>query len=75
MNQSLSALLSGTVFGAGLAVGQMTNPAKVLGFLDVAGAGIRVLRSSWAQRFSCQPSLIASAESLCKLQAESTKGC
>ena len=38
MNRTLSALLSGTVFGAGLAVAQMTNPAKVLGFLDVAGA-------------------------------------
>lgn len=38
MNQILSALLSGSVFGAGLAVAQMTNPAKVLGFLDVAGA-------------------------------------
>ena len=38
MNRSLSALFSGTIFGAGLAVAQMTNPAKVLGFLDVAGA-------------------------------------
>lgn len=32
------AALSGVVFGAGLAVSQMTNPAKVLSFLDVAGA-------------------------------------
>ena len=38
MNPTLSALLSGTIFGAGLAIAQMTNPAKVLGFLDVAGA-------------------------------------
>jgi len=38
MNRTLSALLSGTIFGAGLAVAQMTNPAKVLGFLDAAGA-------------------------------------
>ena len=37
MNPSVSALASGTVFGAGLAVSQMTNPAKVLSFLDVAG--------------------------------------
>jgi hypothetical protein len=32
------ALLSGTLFGSGLAVSQMTNPAKVIGFLDVTGA-------------------------------------
>jgi uncharacterized protein len=29
--------LAGIVFGAGLAVSGMTNPAKVLAFLDVAG--------------------------------------
>jgi hypothetical protein len=34
----LAALLSGILFGTGLAVSQMTNPAKVQGFLDVAGA-------------------------------------
>jgi hypothetical protein len=32
-----AALLSGVVFGAGLAIGGMTNPAKVLAFLDVSG--------------------------------------
>jgi uncharacterized membrane protein YedE/YeeE len=32
-----SALLAGTVFGFGLAVAQMTDPLKVLGFLDVTG--------------------------------------
>ncbi len=31
------ALLSGTLFGLGLVVSGMANPAKVLGFLDVAG--------------------------------------
>jgi uncharacterized membrane protein YedE/YeeE len=31
------ALVAGTIFGVGLFVSQMTNPAKVLGFLDVAG--------------------------------------
>jgi uncharacterized membrane protein YedE/YeeE len=31
------ALLAGTVFGLGLSVAQMTDPLKVLGFLDVAG--------------------------------------
>ena len=35
--QVLAALLSGLVFGAGLALAGMTNPAKVLSFLDVAG--------------------------------------
>ena len=38
MNPVASALLSGTLFGAGLATAQMTDPAKVLGFLDVAGS-------------------------------------
>jgi uncharacterized membrane protein YedE/YeeE len=33
----LFALLSGTLFGLGLVVSGMVNPAKVLGFLDVAG--------------------------------------
>jgi uncharacterized protein len=35
--QVLAALVSGLVFGAGLFVSGMTNPAKVLGFLDVTG--------------------------------------
>ena len=30
-------LLSGALFGLGLAVSGMSNPAKVIGFLDVAG--------------------------------------
>lgn len=34
----LSALLSGCLFGIGLAMAGMTEPAKVLGFLDVIGA-------------------------------------
>jgi len=37
MKQDFIALLAGTVFGLGLAVSQMLNPAKVLAFLDVAG--------------------------------------
>ena len=31
------ALLSGILFGLGLAISGMVNPAKVLGFLDIAG--------------------------------------
>lgn len=34
----LAGLLAGLVFGLGLAVSGMMNPARVLGFLDVAGA-------------------------------------
>ena len=34
----LTALLSGLVFGLGLIVSGMANPAKVLGFLDLGGA-------------------------------------
>ncbi|UYH54134.1 YeeE/YedE family protein [Qipengyuania sp. SS22] len=31
-------LIAGTLFGAGLALGGMTNPARVRGFLDIFGA-------------------------------------
>lgn len=34
---ALSSLLVGTIFGIGLAVSGMMNPAKVLGFLDITG--------------------------------------
>lgn len=34
---ALTTLLTGLVFGLGLIVSGMTNPAKVLGFLDLAG--------------------------------------
>lgn len=34
----VAALLAGLLFGAGLIVSGMTDPAKVLGFLDLAGA-------------------------------------
>lgn len=37
MKQILAALLSGTIFGVGLAWSGMTDPARVLGFLDLAG--------------------------------------
>jgi uncharacterized membrane protein YedE/YeeE len=35
--QSVVALGAGLVFGVGLALAQMTDPRKVLGFLDIAG--------------------------------------
>ena len=37
MKMLLGALLSGLVFGFGLVISGMTQPAKVLGFLDVFG--------------------------------------
>jgi uncharacterized protein len=38
MSKVLYAFLCGVVFAVGLLVAQMTNPAKVIGFLDVTGA-------------------------------------
>ena len=38
MRSTVSALVVGVVFGAGLALSDMINPARVLAFLDVAGA-------------------------------------
>ncbi len=38
MRRILAALLAGTIFGFGLGLSQMVDPAKVLGFLDIAGS-------------------------------------
>ncbi len=37
ISPAAGALLSGTVFGIGLSLSGMTNPAKVIGFLDIFG--------------------------------------
>ncbi len=37
MRQTLIALVTGVLFGAGLAVSDMVNPARVLAFLDIFG--------------------------------------
>lgn len=37
MKSKLTALLAGLLFGAGLLISGMTNPAKVIAFLDVFG--------------------------------------
>lgn len=37
MLRIVTAVAAGLLFGAGLTVSQMVNPAKVIGFLDVAG--------------------------------------
>ena len=39
MRATLTALLSGLVFGIGLVISRMSNPAKVLNFLDLGGIG------------------------------------
>ena len=38
MNKLVSAFLIGGVFGLGIAISGMANPAKILNFFDVAGA-------------------------------------
>lgn len=37
MLKMISAFFSGALFGVGLAISGMANPAKVIGFLDLAG--------------------------------------
>jgi uncharacterized protein len=37
MRIPIASLVTGTLFGAGLALSDMINPARVLGFLDLAG--------------------------------------
>lgn len=37
MRQAIAALAAGLLFGLGLALSRMVDPAKVLGFLDVTG--------------------------------------
>ena len=37
MKRLVASLLAGAVFGVGMAISGMTNPARVLGFFDVAG--------------------------------------
>ena len=38
MKKILSAFVIGSIFGLGLTISEMVNPAKVLGFLDLFGA-------------------------------------
>ncbi len=38
MRNVLAALLTGAIFGAGLTLSDMTNPARVIAFLDLFGA-------------------------------------
>jgi len=38
MRSNIAALIIGLIFGVGLTISQMVNPAKVLNFLDIFGA-------------------------------------
>jgi len=42
-------LLAGVIFGAGLTVSDMVNPARVLNFLDVAGHPQRYQERPWIE--------------------------
>lgn len=37
MKRTIATFLAGLLFGVGLIIAQMTNPSKVIGFLDVTG--------------------------------------
>jgi uncharacterized membrane protein YedE/YeeE len=63
-----TAFLSGLLFGAGLLLSGMANPAKVLGFLDVTGAWdpslaivmaaavpVAAIGFAWQRRLQAQP--------------------
>ena len=58
IREALVALAAGTIFGAGLALGGMTDPARVRGFLDlfgdwdptlafVMGGAVLVMAAAW----------------------------
>ena len=63
MKQKLVAFVAGVVFAVGLGISGMTNPAKVIGFLDVTGAwdpslalvmggaiGVHLLFAQWSRK-------------------------
>ncbi|MFW2176707.1 MULTISPECIES: DUF6691 family protein [unclassified Moraxella] len=73
--QQIIALVTGLIFGIGLIIGDMVNPAKVQGFLDifgkwdmslafVMGGGLLVASISFALAKSCSRSLLGDAMSL-----------
>lgn len=75
IREGLTALLSGTIFGAGLALGGMTDPARVRGFLDlfgnwdptlafVMGGAVGVMALAWVVQRRMQHPLFADAFAL-----------
>lgn len=75
MRAVVVALASGTIFGAGLALGGMTDPARVRGFLDllgdwdptlafVMGGAVMVMALAWIVQRGMQRPLFAEAFAL-----------
>lgn len=75
MRDNVVALASGTIFGAGLALGGMTDPARVRGFLDLFGAwdptlafvmggAVMMMALAWLVQRRMQRPLFASAFAL-----------
>lgn len=75
MRAVVVALASGTIFGAGLALGGMTDPARVRGFLDllgdwdptlafVMGGAVMVMALAWMVQRGMQRPLFAEAFAL-----------
>ena len=75
IRDTLVALVSGTIFGAGLALGGMTDPARVRGFLDlfgdwdptlafVMGGAVLVMAVAWFIQRRMQRPLLATSFSL-----------
>ncbi len=73
MSRIVTSLFIGTLFGGGLAVSGMIDPARVLGFLDVAGRwdptlalvmagalGVSLPAFAWARRAGAAPLRAAS---------------
>lgn len=57
MRAGLAAVIAGLLFGAGLVVSDMVNPARVLAFLDIAGAWDPSL--AWVMAAALLPSALA----------------
>jgi uncharacterized membrane protein YedE/YeeE len=75
IRDTLVPLASGTIFGAGLALGGMTDPARVRGFLDlfgdwdptlafVMGGAVLVMAVAWLVQRRMQHPLFATSFSL-----------
>ena len=75
IRETLIPLVSGTIFGAGLTMGGMTDPARVRGFLDlfgdwdptlafVMGGAVLVMALAWAVQRRMQRPAFADAFSL-----------
>lgn len=75
IRETLVPLISGTIFGAGLTIGGMTDPARVRGFLDlfgdwdptlafVMGGAVLVMALAWTVQRRMQRPAFADAFSL-----------